>query len=193
MEAIVNSDQCVAAMTTGELRETEDNSPDQLVTPLRDLIREWPDLVKKALDKCIDANLKTANKENKSWEKFWEVTADSEKFYITFNYKLLDDTFVDYDIREAEDQNGGEGMLATQDSDSTEEATVADSDLEGGVSLENNDISPIINIEGKKEDSEKGEKKVVTKSMMKRNHPLMIMVNENKKVDEYMHQNKQSP
>ena len=176
MEAIVNSGQCVAAMRTGELREPEDNSPKQLVTPLRDLIREWPDLAKKALDKCIGDNLKTANKENKTWQKWLEVTADSAKFEITFNYALLDDTFVDYDIREAaaaeDDENEeGEGMLAAQDSD-----------LEGGVSIENNDISPIMNVEGTKEDSETGEKKVVTKSMMKRNHPLMIMVNENKKV-----------
>ena len=47
MEAIVNSGQCAAAMRTGEMRQTDtldENSPKQLVTPLRDLIREWPDL-----------------------------------------------------------------------------------------------------------------------------------------------------
>ena len=86
---------------------------------------------------------------------------------------------MDYDIREPENDNEGEGMLAIQDSDATEETKVTDSDVEGGVF---NDISPIMNIEGKNEDPEKVEKKVVTRSMMKRNHPLMIMVNENKKV-----------
>ena len=44
--------------------------------------------------------------------------------------------------------------------------------------IENNDISPILNIE----DLEKGEKTDVAKSKMKRTHPLMHMVNENKVV-----------
>ena len=175
----MNSEQCVAAMEARKLRETYDwmDTPfDQLITPLRDLIREWPDLAKKVMDNCIDANLQTDNKDKKALGGRNE-TADSSEFEITVKYELLDDTHTIYAILENTDEK--ESDDATQDSG----GTVADSDLEGGgASIENNDVSPIIDLEGKKEESDEGEKMFVTKSMMKRNHPLMIMVNENKKV-----------
>ena len=179
VEAIVNSEQCVAAMEARKLKVTYDwmdNPFDQLITPLRDLIREWPDLAKKVMDKCIDANLQTDNKDKKDAAGRNE-TADSSEFEITVKYELLDDTHTIYAILETTDEK--EGDNTAQDSAST----LAESDLEGGgASIENNEISPIVHLEDKKENSEDGKKKFVTQSMMKRNHPLMIMVNEKRKV-----------
>lgn len=168
VEAIVNSEQCKAAMKIGEMRKTDpddENSPELLATPLRDLIREWPDLVNRALNEFIGDNLKTASKENKSWQKWLEVTADSANFEISLDYTILDDTF-DNEIAKAEDENDTNGVLTAQDSNAND------------ARIEIDDTSPIVS----KEDPDKAEKKVATRSMLKKNHPLMIMVNENKKV-----------
>lgn len=154
------------------MRDVNINDNDQVVTPVRELIRVWPDLAKKALYKCIEENLESDKKSDWALDKHSRVTADSPSFEITFDYRLLDDTFC---------FNSDENVEKGQQLD------MPDPDVESVATIEHSDEKPIINekyqAEERKEDEKGSVKKVLTRSMLKKNHPLMIMINEKKVVE----------
>ena len=63
-------------------------------TPLRLLIKIQPDLAKKVFDKCTETNLQSQSiNSSESKVKDQIVSTDDEKFRITFNFELLDDSY----------------------------------------------------------------------------------------------------
>ncbi|XP_071749523.1 transient receptor potential cation channel subfamily A member 1 homolog [Lepeophtheirus salmonis] len=66
-------------------------------TPLRLLIKQFPDLAKLVFDRCLTTNLQSHNiiEESKNnRHTFSASSSDDERFAITFNYELLDDTYI---------------------------------------------------------------------------------------------------
>ena len=72
-------------------------------TPVRLLIKRFPDLAKEVFDKCITTNLH--NSEN---QKGKSVSADSPHLKITMDYEFLDDTYSIFSDVDMEDENGEE-------------------------------------------------------------------------------------
>ena len=63
-------------------------------TPLRLLIKQFPELAKKAFDRCVENNLRSESKElGRDRDAKETVTADDPRFAITLNYEMLDDTY----------------------------------------------------------------------------------------------------
>ena len=62
-------------------------------TPMRLIIKLFPGLAKLVFDRCIETNLQTETKQASMWKEDC-VTADNEKFELIFNFELLDDTYV---------------------------------------------------------------------------------------------------
>ena len=60
-------------------------------TPLRLLIKMFPDLAKKVFDKCMETNLQQISQDNTSKNRI--ISQEDERFKITFNYELLDDSY----------------------------------------------------------------------------------------------------
>ena len=152
------------------MRDVNMNDSDQVVTPVRELIRVWPDLAKKALYKCIEDNLESDKKSDWAMDKHSRVTADSPDFEITFDYRLLDDTFCFISAENVEKEQ--------------QQPDKADPDVESVATIEHSEEKPIIDPYEEKKEDEKGEvQKVLTRSVLKKNHPLMIMINEKKVVE----------
>ena len=89
-EAIIESDAWMEAMKC----DFTNPATDIRDTPLRLLIKIQPDLAKKVFDKCTETNLQS-NSINSSESKIKDqiVSTDDEKFRITFNFELLDDSY----------------------------------------------------------------------------------------------------
>ncbi len=63
-------------------------------TPLRLLIKQFPELAKLAFDRCLENNLRSESKElGRDRDAKETVTADDPRFSITLNYEMLDDTY----------------------------------------------------------------------------------------------------
>ena len=70
-------------------------------TPLRLLIKQFPDLASQVFDKCMETNLQTSAIDSSSSasgsgggsKQRITVSADDPQFRITFNYELLDDAY----------------------------------------------------------------------------------------------------
>ena len=69
-------------------------------TPLRLLIKQFPDLANQVFDKCMGTNLQTSAIDSSSSasgsggsKQRITVSADDPQFRITFNYELLDDAY----------------------------------------------------------------------------------------------------
>ena len=71
-------------------------------TPLRLLIKQFPDLAQQVFDKCMETNLQTSAIEGSGGggstgggggKQRITVSADDPQFRITFNYELLDDAY----------------------------------------------------------------------------------------------------
>ena len=138
----------------------------EIITPLRELIRLWPDLAKKALHKCINNNLQSSKKSK--WEQSNGVTPDDPRFEITFDFRLLDDTlFFNMDEEKVPEEQTG--------------MSNSNPDVESIASVDKSDEKPIL-VEDSKEGAEEKAMKSITRRMLRKNHPLMIMVNEQKKV-----------
>ena len=76
----------------------------QRETPVRLLIKRFPDLAKDVFDKCITTNLHSSeNHKGKS------VSADSPQLKITMDYEFLDDTYSVLSEVDLDDENGGAG------------------------------------------------------------------------------------
>ena len=143
------------------------NATDQIVTPLRELIRVWPDLAKKVLDKCITNNLQTVNK-SKREQQYDGVTPDSKDFEIIFDYRLLDDTL----FFAMDEENAPDGQAETSNSNPDVESIARVDKSDQKSIIEDSGIEPV----------KGGSKNILRRQMLRRNHPLMIMVNEQKKV-----------
>eukprot|EP00094_Tigriopus_californicus_P006606 TCALIF_06362-PA protein Name:"Similar to trpa-1 Transient receptor potential cation channel subfamily A member 1 homolog (Caenorhabditis elegans)" AED:0.12 eAED:0.12 QI:8/0.6/0.31/0.93/1/1/16/267/1355 len=61
-------------------------------TPLRLLIKQFPDLAKRVFDRCMITNLQSESQQVEK-EQFATVSGDDPRFTITFNYELLDDAY----------------------------------------------------------------------------------------------------
>ena len=136
------------------------NSPRE--TPLRLIIKLFPGLAKLVFDRCIETNLQTETKQVGLWKDEC-VTSDNEQFQIKFNFELLDDTYV---MRRR--KTGDEDTAATIEEDD-------EYDYEGdlwqyNLGSEHMQVNP----------------EAVTytwsKTDLKRNHPLMIMVSDHRMV-----------
>ena len=123
-------------------------------TPLRLIIKLFPGLAKLVFDRCIETNLQTETKQSGLWKDEC-VTSDNEQFHIKFNFELLDDTYV---------------MRRRKSVD--EDAIVEDEEHNYEEDLWQYDMR--VNPDA------------VTytwsKTDLKRNHPLMIMVSDNRMV-----------
>ena len=86
-EAIIDGESWMEAMKC-DFTNPATNIRD---TPLRLLIKIQPDLAKKVFDKCTITNLQSdcISEDNKDTI----VSTDDEKFEITFNFELLDDSY----------------------------------------------------------------------------------------------------
>ena len=140
------------------------------------LIKLFPDLAKKVFDRCIETNLQTETKQGSVSEDrdqgHWReqvgkkrdcVTADNENFKIVFNFELLDDTYVM--------ARSSPGLLLGS---GAEEGVVGkDESFDAG--------DDELWLENKKLNS-KAVTYTPSKFNLKRNHPLMIMVNERRSV-----------
>lgn len=60
-------------------------------TPLRLLIKMFPDLAKKVFDKCTTTNLQQIASDPHNKKRI--ISSEDERFKITFNYELLDDSY----------------------------------------------------------------------------------------------------
>ena len=79
-------------------------------TPLRLLIKQFPDLAQQVFDKCMETNLQTSAIETTgsgtgsvggggAKGQRITVSADDPQFRITFNYELLDDVYTHLEVR----------------------------------------------------------------------------------------------
>ena len=153
--AILESPQWLEALRTDVPNSTLDpNSPRE--TPLRLIIKLFPGLAWLVFDRCIKTNLQTKTKQCGYWKEDC-VTSDNEKFRIDFDFELLDDTYV---MRRK--KTGGEDTAVTIDEDN-------DYDYEGNLWLFNHVNPEAVTYTWSKTD-------------LKRNHPLMIMVSDNRMV-----------
>ena len=91
-ETIIESEDWLLAM------KSEFESPVTKVreTPLRLLIKQFPELAKKVFDRCMVTNLQSEGHQAAK-EQFVRVSTEDPKFAITFNYELLDDAYCIYD------------------------------------------------------------------------------------------------
>jgi uncharacterized protein YodC (DUF2158 family) len=129
---------------------------------MRQLIRLFPELAKTVFDMCITTNLQTKTKQNHGdWNSEDSVTADNANLKITFNYELIDDSYV---VKKDDDDESVE----------TEETNLEESTEWGETHL-------LWGWEGKAltDDAVLYTNNKVT---LKRNHPLMIMVEEGRTV-----------
>jgi hypothetical protein len=60
-------------------------------TPLRLLIKMFPDLAKKVFDKCTTTNLQQISADPHNKKRI--ISSEDERFKITFNYELLCDIY----------------------------------------------------------------------------------------------------
>ena len=150
--AILESDLWLDALKTDMDPILDPDSPRE--TPMRLIIKLFPGLAKLVFDRCIKNNLQTETKQA-SRQGLWKedcVTADNEKFELIFNFELLDDTYVQ--------RKDGEDAKIQEHED----------DYEGDLWQYDGRVNP--------------EAVTYTRSKtdLKRNHPLMIMVNDNRMV-----------
>ena len=154
--AILESEDWLNAMRTDVPTVLDPNSPRE--TPLRLIIKLFPGLAKLVFDNCIETNLQTETKQAGYWKDEC-VTSDNEKFQIKFNFELLDDTYVMERKKEDEDTAAVEQIYGEQD-----ELWKYDA----------------------KSNRYRVNSEAVTytwsKTDLKRNHPLMIMVEDNRMV-----------
>ena len=81
-EAIINCELWLTAMKS----EFKYPNAKEKITPLRLLIRHYPDLAKIVFDRCMLTNLQNTASEDR-------ISTEDEHFSISFNYELLDDVF----------------------------------------------------------------------------------------------------
>ena len=140
-------------------------------TPLRLLITQFPDLAKQIFDKCLSTNLRTstisgAENSTHGEAKRSTVNADDENFKISFNYELLDDSYV---FMSSDDEK----TVDEDDDSSLNNLVENDVWKKGSIWDENGKLLP--KVQTYCEDS----------GIIKANHPLMIMVKEQKVVSFY--------
>ncbi len=151
----MESDSWLASLST-DIPSAISDTDSPRDTPLRLIVRLFPDLAHLVFDRCIDTNLQTETKQAGYW-KGECVTADNSDFKITFNYELLDDTYI------LQQPDGGE----------LDPAECTDGEEWWGP-------TDLWNYSGKLHP------KAVTysssKLALRRNHPLMIMIEEQRTV-----------
>ena len=139
------------------------NSPRE--TPLRLIIKLFPGLARLVFDRCIETNLQTETKQVGLWKDEC-VTSDNEHFQIKFNFELLDDTYV---MRRRRRKTGGEDTAAVTIEEDDEYDHEGDL-WQYNLGSEHMQVNP----------------DAVTytwsKTDLKRNHPLMIMVSDHRMV-----------
>ena len=89
-----SAEQFWEAMTISSTTNQKEDPP--LVSPLRLLIKTYPELAKMALDRCMGTNLASSGSDRKEGVIILadRVTADHHELEVAFNYELLDDAFV---------------------------------------------------------------------------------------------------
>lgn len=132
-------------------------------TPVRLLIKQFPDLAKRAFDRCLLTNLQSDSKQLAK-QKFATVSSDDPRFSITCNYELLDDT---YCLFEDDDDKSVvrismEGDDGGEEYDSQGQVDWAESEIWDDAHHLVPEAQPYCN----------------SATVMKLNHPLMIMVKE---------------
>ena len=139
-------------------------------TPLRLLIKQFPDLAKQVFDQCMSTNLQTSAVVNNTGntKQRTTVSGDDPQFRITFNYELLDDTYTLC----SSDESSLNSVISSSGSDQDKGTNPFNVSrwADGSIWDENNHLLP---------DSEAY---ADSSSILKVNHPLMIMVKEQRVV-----------
>ena len=103
-EVIIESDKWMDAMKC----DFTNPATDIRDTPLRLLIKIQPDLAKKVFDKCTETNLQSHSSLNENDVKDQIVSTDDERFRITFNFELLDDSYTIFNKSNTATNKGGQ-------------------------------------------------------------------------------------
>jgi len=152
--AILDCDDWLLAMKSSFLSPTTQERE----TPLRLLIKQFPDLAKKAFDRCLVTNLQSDTRQLTK-QTFDTVSSDNPRFAITLNYELLDDA---YCLFEDDDEDDGKSHVISLDEPAGGEIPWS----EGDIWDDNSHLIP----EAKPYSS--------SATVLKLNHPLMLMVKE---------------
>ncbi len=96
VDEIIESDDFMLAMKSQFISPTRGVRE----TPLRLLIKQFPELAKKAFDRCLSNNLRSESKEiGRTRDSKLTVSADDPRFAITLNFELLDDTYCLFQVK----------------------------------------------------------------------------------------------
>ena len=152
------------AMKTDVPNVLDPNSPRE--TPLRLIIKLFPGLARLVFDRCINTNLQTETKQVGLWKDEC-VTSDNEQFQIRFNFELLDDTYV---MRRKKTGNEDTAGIIEEDDQYAYQSDLWQYDTVQQYESGHMRVNP----------------EAVTytwsKTDLKRNHPLMIMVSDHRMV-----------
>eukprot|EP00095_Tigriopus_kingsejongensis_P005747 maker-scaffold28_size608977-snap-gene-2.12 protein:Tk05747 transcript:maker-scaffold28_size608977-snap-gene-2.12-mRNA-1 annotation:"transient receptor potential cation channel subfamily a member 1-like protein" len=156
---IIDSDHWLEAMKSAYISKVTGVRE----TPLRLLIKQFPDLAKKVFDRCMLTNLQSDAQQVQKAEQV-TVSGDDPTFSITFNYELLDD---DYCILDEDDPKGDDVSLSLKmDMDHLANHKHESEWISTDIWDDNHKLLPEAQPYSK------------SSTILKMNHPLMIMVKE---------------
>ncbi len=143
---------------------------DERETPVRLLIKHFPELAKKAFDRCVETNLQSQSSQlSKQTQN--QVSADDPRFCITLNYELLDDL---YCLFENDDDDDRSTVIDVEvDDDEDDNAYNSHGQVawaEGEIFDDNYQLVP------------QARPYTKSKEVLKINHPLMIMAQQERAV-----------
>ena len=159
--AIINSEGWISALKS----EFISSVTGVRETPLRLLIKHFPDLAKRVFDRCMITNLQSDEKQI-SKQVMSTVSSDDPNFTITLNYELLDDAYCLF--KDTDDEDSANSVKI--DLESVDGGDIHNANqvpwYEGEIWDENNHLLP------------EAKPYTDTSSVLKLNHPLMLMVKE---------------
>ena len=147
VSVILESDQWKDA-----LRIEHEDADGVRVTPLRSLIRRFPDMAKLVFDRCIETNL---HSNTKAIGEAKGVGSDDRSFAMTMDYELIDDAYCKFFEEQAEDEDADNVSFVSE-------------------------LEEVWDDNGRLLPSTKPYSSTTT--ILKHNHPLMIMVQEKRTV-----------
>ena len=149
-------------------------------TPLKHLIVNFPDLALLLFDRCFETNLQKQQNAAEAKGRWGQkcVTADSADFRITFNYKLLDETKLVRDLLRLEKQE----LQEEEEGSPVEKAAAVKKKAESSITVESIADSGSGGKDAIIKSKAKTDERRVPRWMRRKNHPLMIMVDQDKRV-----------
>ncbi len=148
-------------------------------TPLRQLVKRYPDLTKMVFNKCMQTNLLKASKVKTVDEERKEtaVSPDDPNFSITFNYELLEDSYVLFNEDSLSDSMSLSSLSTVSSSETNASGFNGD-----GVSGVRPWFGSEIWDENSHQLNPEAQPYSTSATILKMNHPLMIMVKEQRSV-----------